>query len=119
MISYHKDNWNCAHEAIDRINKLHGLSIFIDSGQVWQASFLPYLRRHFKPVSKPSEGCLVVMTQSDGSLHLGTYESYAVRHNYNPVDGAGCVIISDMGTIRSEYKKVRYYEVNQALSQRV
>ncbi|AZU97855.1 hypothetical protein [Vibrio phage LP.2] len=115
MIGYHKDNWNCAHEAVDRINKLHGLSIRFDSGQEWQASFLPYLREYFKPVRFPVDKCLVVMTQQDGSLHLGTYESYGVRHNYKPIDSAGCVIISDMGTIRSEYKRVRYYVVNKEI----
>jgi len=112
MIGYHKEKWNCAHEAVDRINKLHGLSISFSDGDCWQASFLPHLRKYFMPVKKPSDGCLVVLTTASNALHLGTYESYGVRHNFKPNDGAGCVIISDMGTIRAEYKRVRFYEVN-------
>lgn len=60
-------------------------------------------------INTPRNGCLVVMTQIDNSLHLGVYNNYHVEHNFKPNDSAGQVIKSDMGVIRSLYKNVRYY----------
>lgn len=116
MIGYHKHRFNCAHYAIGEMNRLHGTGIKISEGQEWQASFLPYLRNYFKPSKTPVNNCLVVMSQGDDSLHLGVYRDYSVHHNYKPFDCAGCVIISDMGTIRAEYKRVRFYVVNKKVS---
>ncbi len=56
------------------------------------------------------------MTQMDGGLHLGVYDDYQVEHNYKPDYGAGSVIKSDIGTIKSIYRKVRFYAYNPKVS---
>ncbi|AUR89691.1 hypothetical protein NVP1131O_22 [Vibrio phage 1.131.O._10N.222.49.A8] len=109
MIPYNKERFNCAHYAIGRINDTYNAGIKIEEGAEWQASFLPFMRQYFKPIKNPVDNCLVVMTQNDGSLHLGIYDRRHVAHNYNPQQGAGSVIMSDMGTIRALYKRVRFY----------
>ena len=113
MIPYNKEKFNCAHYAIGRINDTYNANIRIEEGAEWQASFLPFMRQYFTPIKKPVDDCLVVMTQGDGSLHLGIYEHRHVSHNYNPNSGAGSVIMSDMGTIRALYKRVRFYAYNK------
>ena len=111
MINYHKERFNCAHWAISEINKAHGTNIEFEDGDAWQASFLPFLRGYFKPVSRPIEECLVVMTTHSNTLHVGIYRDFAVHHNYN-FGSSGCVIISDMGSIRAEFKRVRFYAIS-------
>lgn len=115
MIGYYKNSFNCAHWAIREINTLHGTSIHFGDDDAWQASFIPFLRSYFNPISSPKDGSLAVMSQYSGGLHLGVFSSDHVKHNYNSGQ-SGCVIISDMGTIRSIYKKVRFYEVNKEVS---
>lgn len=108
--------YNCASYAIDRINEIHGAGIKVGRGTEWQAAFLPYLRRWFTPIDLPNENCLVVMKALDGCLHLGIYRNYLVEHNYKPQCGAGCVIKSDLGTIRCEFnKRVRFYAYNKTV----
>ena len=111
MINYHKERINCAHWAINEINKAHGTSIKFEDGDAWQASFLPFLRGYFKPVDRPVDECLVVMTTQSNTLHVGIYRDFAVHHNYN-FGSSGCVIISDMGSIRAEFKRVRFYAIS-------
>lgn len=111
MINYHKERFNCAHWAINEINKVHGTSIKFEDGDAWQASFLPFLRGYFKPVDRPFDECLVVMTTQSNTLHVGIYRDFAVHHNYN-FGSSGCVIISDMGSIRAEFKRVRFYAIS-------
>lgn len=118
MIHYHKQNYNCAHYAVDRLNEIHGLSIEFANGDEWQLSFIEMLRESFKPSKTPSDGCLVVMSNHEGSLHVGVFNSWHVEHNYRTVEGDGSVIKSDMGTIRAEFKRVRFYEINQEVHQR-
>lgn len=49
----------------------------------------------------------------DGTMHLGVYEDYMVRHNYKAYGGAGSLIASDLGTIRAEFdRRIRFYVVN-------
>ncbi|AUR99412.1 hypothetical protein NVP1265O_33 [Vibrio phage 1.265.O._10N.286.52.F6] len=112
MISWHR-GYNCASWAVDRLNELHGLDIKVTNGQEWQSQFIPFMRKLFKPVDRPVEGCLVVMKGLDGTMHLGVYESFMVRHNYKAHGGAGSLISSDLGTIRAEFdKRIRFYVVN-------
>lgn len=111
MINYHKERFNCAHWAIDQINKTHGTNINFEDGDAWQASFLTFLRGYFKPVDRLVNECLVVMTTQSNTLHVGIYRDFAVHHNYN-FGSSGCVIISDMGSIRAEFKRVRFYAIS-------
>lgn len=115
MIGYYRNSFNCAHWAIEEINMLHGVNIDISNDDTWQASFIPLLRSIFKPLSSIKEGCLVVMSQRSGGLHLGVCSNRHVKHNFS-TGQSGCVIISDMGTIRQEYAKVRFYEINKEVS---
>ena len=112
MIGYNRESFNCAHWAIRGINSIHGTNILFCDNDAWQASFIPFLRKFFNPVNNPSKNCLVVMHQKSGGMHLGVFVDWQVHHNYN-AGYSGCVTISDIGTIRSMYKKVRFYEVNK------
>ena len=112
MIPYDRHSFNCSHYAIKRINELKGLNIAFASGSEWQVQFIKMLKSQFTQISKPIDNCLVVMSQHCGGLHLGVYNDYQVEHNYKPDSGAGSVIMSDMGTIRAEYKRVRFYDHN-------
>lgn len=111
MINYSKSIYNCAHYAVEEHNKMHGTSIEIEEGDAWQVSFIRFMRKQFKPIDKPKEGCLVVMKTVDDSFHVGIYKDFAVHHNYN-FGSSGCVIISDMGSIRAEFKRVRFYAIS-------
>ena len=116
MIHYNKIEYNCAHYAVERLNALHGLSIAFSSGDEWQVQFIKMLREMFTPIDDKKQGCLVVMSNHDASLHLGVYNGSHVEHNYNTEEGSGSVILSDMGTIRVMFKRVRYYEINKKVS---
>jgi hypothetical protein len=105
MLIYSKEKYNCAHHAIRRINERLGCNIHWSEGDEWQVEFVRNLRKNFKPIPTPHENCLVVMTCYLGEFHLGIYRNYMVEHNY--VDS---VILSDIGTINEEFKRVRYYE---------
>jgi hypothetical protein len=112
VISWSKQ-YNCASYAVERLNELHGLDIKVGKGNEWQASFIPFMRKYFKPSPVKVEGCLVVMTALNGCMHLGVYENYMITHNYKTSGGAGSVIKSDLGTIRTEFKeRIRFYVVN-------
>ena len=115
MIGYYKNSFNCAHWAIGEINRLHGTNILFGNDDAWQASFIPFLRNYFKPAKTKSSGNLVVMSCHSGQLHMGVMHGRQVKHNWSEGQ-SGCVIISDMGTIRSKFKKVRFYEVNKEVS---
>ena len=81
------------------------MDIHWETGDEWQVGFLSVLRKLFEPISEPVNGCLVVMNGYCGGFHLGVYNNYAVEHNYE------CgVIISDLGTITAEFKRVRFYD---------
>ena len=112
MIPYDAHNYNCAHYAIEQINVATGADITFKSGDEWQVDFIRYLRANFTRINKPTQNCLVVMSQHTGGLHLGVYRDYAVSHNYNSMFGAGSVIKSDLGTIRANYKRIRFYDYN-------
>lgn len=105
MLIYDKRRYNCAHHAIRRINEIFGCDIHWSEGDEWQVEFIRTLRDTFTPIKIPHDGCLVVMTCYLGSFHLGVYRNYMIEHNY--VDN---VIMSDIGTINEEFKRVRYYE---------
>ena len=115
MITYEKNEYNCSQYAIERVNHYRNLDIKFTNGSEWQVSFIKLLRRDFTRIDEPVDGCLVVMNQKSGGLHLGVYENYSVVHNYKPATGAGSVIISDMGSINAEYAKVRFYDSNQTI----
>lgn len=108
MILYNRENYNCAHHAVKRLNDWHGCNIAFADGDVWQVDFIKMLRKEFKPVKRPVNKCLVVMV-AHGQFHLGVYDNFTVEHNYNADGMAGSVILNDMGTIRSEFERVRFY----------
>jgi len=108
MIGYKKD-YNCSQHAVSLINKSCGAEFNISAGEEWQVDFIRMLRDRFKPIKKPKENCLVVMNDMSGSFHLGVYHDFMIEHNYKPLSGSGHVIMSDIGTIRSLFKRVRFY----------
>lgn len=110
MITYEREVNECSHYAISEINRIHGANISVTSGNGWQAKLIPHLLQYFTKINKPENNCLVVMSQIDGGVHMGVYRNRTVWHNYQPFDGAGSVIGSDMGTIRLEYRRIRFYK---------
>lgn len=115
MINYNKERFNCAHWAVSQINEIHGTNIKFEDGDAWQASFLPFMLKHFEKVNRPVNDCLAVMNTIDDQLHVGIYRDFHVHHNYN-FGSSGCVIISDMGSIRAEFKRVRFYAIRKTLA---
>lgn len=115
MIHYDRERYNCAHHAVKRLNELHGLDIKFDSGLEWYPAFIRFLRDQMIKIDYPQEGCLVVMANFDDSLHLGVFNNWHVEHNYDGFENSGCVIKSDIGTIRSEFKRIRFYAPSQTL----
>ena len=114
MINYDKKRFNCAHWAVSEINKVHGTNIKFSDGDAWQSDFIQFLRQYFNPIAMPSNNCLVVMNTVENKFHVGIYRNFKVHHNYN-FGSSGCVIMSDMGSIRSEFKRVRFYEISNAV----
>ena len=116
MITYDATRFNCSHYAVQELNRAHGLSIVVSDGIEWQPRFLRVLRRFFAPISEPCDNCLVVMRNHDNTLHIGIYRDYGVWHNWARGDGSGgCLIKSDLSTIRANYLDVHFYGRNKTL----
>lgn len=115
MIAYNKESYNCAHHAIAVINSAVGSNIHFSDGDEWQVEFLRKLKKEFTRIKKPVDNCLVVMNDLTGGFHLGVYNNFQVEHNYNPMTGAGSVVKSDLGTIRTHYKRIRFYDYNHKI----
>lgn len=110
MIAYDKHNYNCAHHAAKMLNEKWGCNIPVFNGDEWQPNFFLQLRKHFKRCDHIKDGCLVFMVDLFGNSHVGIARGYDVEHNWSDGVSAGSVIISDIGTIKAHYKKVRFYE---------
>ena len=116
MITYDATRFNCSHYAVQELNKAHGLSINVSDGIEWQPRFLRILRRFFVPIRAPCDNCLVVMRNHGNTLHIGIYRDYGVWHNWARGDGSGgCLIKSDLSTIRANYLDVHFYGRNKTL----
>ena len=116
MITYDATRFNCSHYAVQELNKAHGLAIQVSDGIEWQPRFLRVLRRFFAPISAPCDNCLVVMRNHDNTLHIGIYRDHGVWHNWARGDGSGgCLIKSDLSTIRANYLDVHFYGRNKTL----
>lgn len=116
MITYDATRFNCSHYAVQELNKAHGLSIDVSGGIEWQPRFLRILRMFFAPINAPCDNCLVVMRNHDNTLHIGIYRDYGVWHNWERGDGSGgCLIKSDLSTIRANYLDVHFYGRNKTL----
>ena len=116
MITYDATRFNCSHYAVHELNKAHGLSINVSDGIEWQPRFLRVLRRFFAPIDAPCDNCLVVMRNHDNTLHIGIYRDRGVWHNWARGDGSGgCLIKSDLSTIRANYLDVHFYGRNKTL----
>ena len=115
MIAYDAKTYNCAHHMAKTLNDRVGAEISFSDGDEWQVQFLRKLKRDFTKIRLPVDNCLVVMSDLSGGLHVGVYRNYLVEHNHKSSAAAGSVIMSDLGTIRSQYKRIRYYDYNKKI----
>lgn len=103
---YRKDSYNCAHFVADWYREKLGIEI--PTGNVWEMSFIIWLRRNFKQISKPTNNCLVVM-ECYGTRHIGVYADYGVYHNYRVGEHHGSVVQWTLGQIKRNYHEVTYW----------
>lgn len=100
---YSKTNYNCAHFVMDYYDIKSNLHTFT-------YDFIRLLKTNFVKINTPDDDCLVVMTNLDGSLHVGIHKSNSVIHNWAPGGGSkGSVIITPLTIIKLKYHKIRFY----------
>lgn len=104
---YIKGKYDCAHFVAEWYREK--LNITVPTDDVGGFSFVSWIRRHFSPVNdRPRENDLVIMTNIDGSFHIGVYSGRYVIHNYAGGDsekGSSCKW--KLSAIYSYYAKVR------------
>ena len=103
---YQREHYNCAHFVADWYREKLGITI--PTGNVWDLSFVYWLRRNFKQSPKPVENCMVVMTGL-GTRHIGVYADHGVYHNYQIGDRPGAVVQWTVGQIKRNYNEVTYW----------
>jgi hypothetical protein len=103
---YSRDNYNCAHFVADWYAKK--LGVIIPVTNLFELSFVHWMRRNFTRIDKPVDNCLVYMKQ-DGCTHIGVYSDYGVYHNYKRGNAKGAVVHWQLGVVNRNYKKVSYW----------
>lgn len=68
--------------------------------------FIKWMRRHFKPIDKPEEGCLIVCGPP---LHVGIYTDWAVQQAYNEPATGGQVMRMELSMFKQLHSNIRYY----------
>jgi len=112
LVGKHYDNerYNCAHFVAEWYRNL---GIEIPTGDVFELSFLVWMRRHFTRVPSPVDNTLVLMTIG-GDRHIGVYSDYGVYHNYKIGNSHGSVVHWDLGVILRTYDEVSYWIWSQS-----
>ena len=105
---YNKSLYNCAHAVASYYER--ELNITIPVVNEFESSFMRWMAKHFTKIDRPEEHCLVYMTNSDNTTHIGVYANYGVYHNYRYGQGYGAVIHSELSYILSSHKRVSYYK---------
>lgn len=109
---YRKNSYNCAHFVSDWYLKNKGIKIPVVNE--FGISFMIWMRRNFKEVTKPSHASLVFMTLHDNKTHIGVYDDGYVIHNYKASTTTnGSVVKMTTGQIKREYKKVSFWQWSQ------
>lgn len=104
---YNTEEYNCAHYVCSWYKEK--LNIEIPVLNVFELSFVSWLRKHFKPVRRPVNNDLVLMVNFDGSYHIGVYFNNGVNHNFKPTVGLGSVCWHSLNSIKSNYSNVRFF----------
>ena len=97
---YDADNWNCATLLAQLVGFQH------EPGAEWSRQFTAALRRHGKPLQEPQNGAVIVVTNPDGSLHVGRVDGAFVLHS----DELGGTCRTPLISLRKRAKRVRFYE---------
>lgn len=84
--------------------------ITIPTGKTFELSFLIWMRRHFRQISFPKQGCLVKMKTHCGGAHVGIFTDFLVLHNFKPTISVGSVCKWTLGSVTTHYKEVTYWE---------
>ena len=105
-MEYDIDNYNCAHFVADWYK--NKLDIDIPVINEFGLSFAMWLRRHFTRIDRPEPHSLVIMTNRDGTLHVGVFYGGMIRHNFKPANGRGSPCAWTLTSARNEYKKVEF-----------
>lgn len=104
---YNKEHYNCANFVAEWYD-IH-LGIKIPVINAFDRSFLVWMRKHFTKADQPSDHCLVLMTNIDGSYHVGVYHDYGVYHNFKPSQNPGSVCKWTLGSVENYYTNVSFY----------
>lgn len=94
---YDRKNMNCAHFVADW---------FKVPAPDNELVFIRWMRRHFIPIEKQEEGCLVV---AGPPLHVGIYHDWAVQQAYNDRATGGQVIRMELAMFKQLHKNIRFY----------
>jgi hypothetical protein len=98
--AYDYEHWNCATLVAERIGFSH------EPGAEWGRAFTAALRRNGRQLPAPRNGCVVVMTNPDNSLHVGIVEGASVLHS-DPIAGT---CRTPLALLKREAKRMRFYE---------
>ena len=104
---YHVDNFNCANFVASWYHDK--LNIEIPVTDVFELSFLRWMRKHFIEIDKPENDCLVRM-ESKGATHIGVYADNGVYHNYKVGKVKGSVVHWTLGVVNRNYNKVTFWK---------
>lgn len=73
--------------------------------------FIKWLKINFVRIESPCNDCLVVMTNQDGSLHVGIHNDGSITHNWSANNTSkGSVISTPLTVVKLRYSKVRFYK---------
>jgi hypothetical protein len=112
---YDIDKWNCTHE-VSQWYALKGYPNAVQpvSSADWDTKFVRWMRKHFTPIEKPEQACLVVMKNKfTGGLHIGVWDRGMVHHCFQPgTGGPGQTIRSPLSLLKLNHVILRYGKYN-------
>lgn len=97
---YDRETWNCATLVAERVGFRH------EPGAEWGRAFTAALRRQGRPLPEPREGAVAVVTNGDGTLHVGIVEGAHMLHS----DEIAGTCRTPLIMIMRHAKRVRFYE---------
>ena len=104
---YDAVNSNCAHFVASWYKD--NLGVTIPTTNTFEVSFVLWMRRHFKQIPFPVDGCLVKMKNHSGEAHVGVFTNYLVMHNFKPPNKKGSVCCWTLSAVKFNYKEVTFW----------
>lgn len=104
---YDIEKYHCANLVSDWYYDNYKIIIPVETA--YDISFTRWMRKNFKPINKPINGC-IVRAKLNRDTHVGIYISNGVLHNFKPFYGKGSVVHWDMGVMYRFYDKLEFFE---------